>query len=369
MNRNQNGMALVVVLGVIAVLLVTGLHLSKMTTETVTLARLHTDQFTAREMARSAIHLAMALLADDAAKTDTDAIQEDWADPDTLSRMVEQLGYSRGQIRLAITDELGKIQVNALMQRFPGHQVNPDQVMLWERLLEQHVDANRSQTDHDPQEVINALIDWLDSGDDDAVTGLSGAESLYYAGRFPAHACANKDIDHLSEMRNVKGFSADMFAFSGNEPDPEVPGKTAPVTWKDLFTVYGLFNEADDGKSYRYPGRININTANLEVIQALLPLGMTEFAQDMLDYRAQKSEDGEMFLNPLDKGWYRRVIGLSANEREKFERMIRYDSHIFRVTALVRLNRAQVGLTAYVLREQQEKSRQWICRIIQMERM
>jgi general secretion pathway protein K len=320
-------------------------------------------------MARSAIHLGMALLADDAAKTDTDSIQEDWADPETLSRMVAQLGYDQGEISLDITDELGKIQVNALMQRFPGHEANQEQVRLWERLLDLHVDADRSKADHDPEAVIDALIDWLDSGDDDAVTGLSGAESSYYAGLFPPHACANKEIDHLSEMLNVKGFSPDLFTFSDNDLNPANSGETAPMTWKDLFTIYGLFDEPDDGNRYRYPGRININTAGLEVIQALLPAGMAEFAQDMLDYRAQKSEDEEMFLNPLDKGWYRRVIGLSAKEQENFERMIRYDSQIFRATATVRLNRAQVGLSAYLLRERQEKSRQWVCRIIQMERM
>jgi general secretion pathway protein K len=369
MNRNQNGMALVVVLGVIAVLLVTGLHLSRLTTQSVTLARQRTDQFMAREMARSAIHLAMALLADDAAKTDTDSIQEDWADPDTLSGMVEQLGYSRGRIILDITDELGKIQVNALMQHFPGHEVNPDQVSLWERLLDLHQDPDRSGTNPDPEAVINALIDWLDSGDDDAVTGLSGAESSYYTAESPPFICANTEVGHLSEMLNIKDFSPDLFVLSNSSPDLENPGKPAPKTWKDLFTVYGLSDAFDEGKSYRYPGRINVNTADLEVIQALLPLGMAEFAQDLLDYRAQKSEDGEEYLNPLDKGWYRRVIGLSAKEREKFERMIRYDSHIFRATATVQLNRAHVTLSAYLLREQQEKSRQWICRIIQMERM
>jgi len=369
MTRNQNGMALVLVLGVIAVLLVTGLHLSRITTESVSLARMRTDQFTAREMARSAIHLAMAVLADDAAKSDTDSIQEDWADPETLSRLVAQLGYDQGQVRLDITDELGKIQVNALMQRFPGHDVNQDQVRLWERLLDLHVNPDRSEADHDPEGVINAIIDWLDSGDDDAVTGLTGAESSYYAGQFPFHACGNKEITRLSEMLNIKGFSPDLFSFSGHQADPDLVDGTAPITWKDLFTVYGLFNEPDDGNHYRYPGRININTAGLEVIQALLPLEMAEFAQDMLDYRAQKSEDEKTFLNPLDKGWYRRVIGLSAKEQENFERMIRYDSQIFRVTATVRLNRAHTALAAYLLREQQEKSRQWICRIIQMERM
>jgi hypothetical protein len=143
-------------------------------------------------------------------------------------------------------------------------------------------------------------------------------------------------------MLNIKGFSPDLFSFSGHQADPDLVDGTAPITWKDLFTVYGLFNEPDDGNHYRYPGRININTAGLEVIQALLPLEMAEFAQDMLDYRAQKSEDEKTFLNPLDKGWYRRVIGLSAKEQENFERMIRYDSQIFRVTATVRLNRAHI---------------------------
>ncbi len=358
-----------VVLGVIAVLVVTGLHLSKITTQSVTLARQRTDQFTAREMARSAIQLAMALLADDAAKTDTDSIQENWADPDTLSRMVEQLGYSQGRITLDITDELGKIQVNALLKRFPGPEVNRDQALLWERLLDQHLNQDRPGTVHGPEAVINALTDWLDSGDDDAVSGLSGAESSYYAARFPPCAGANRDVAHLSELLNIKGFSPDLFVFSRNGPNPENPGETATKTWKDLFTVYGLFDASDEGKSYRYPGLINVNTADLEVIQALLPRGMAEFAQDMLDYRAQKSEDGENYLNPLDKGWYRRVIGLSASEREKFERMIRYDSNVFKATARVQLNRAQVTLSAYLLREQLEKSRQWICRIIQMERM
>lgn len=181
MRINQNGVALVVVLGVISVLLITGLHLSRITTESVTIAQQRMDQFTAREMARSAIHLAMALLADDAAKTDTDSIQEDWADPETVSLMIRQLGYDQGRITLEITDELGKIQVNSLMQRFPGHEVNQDQRALWERLLDQHVEQDRSATDQDPDAVINALIDWLDSGDDDAVSGFSGAESAYYA--------------------------------------------------------------------------------------------------------------------------------------------------------------------------------------------
>ena len=368
MKINQNGVALVVVLGVISVLLITGLHLSRITTESVTIAQQRIDQFTAWEMARSAIHLAMALLADDAAKTDADSIQEDWADPETVSQMIRQLGYDQGQITLDITDELGKIQINSLVQRFPGHEVNPDQRALWERLLNLHIDQDRSETGHDPDAVINALIDWLDSGDDNAVSGFSGAESAYYAGLFPPYVCADRELGHLSEILNVKGFSPDLFSFFQDQPDPENPGKTVSVVWQDLFTVYGLSDFFDEGETYQYPGRININTAGIEVIQALLPLGMAEFAQDILDYRAQKSEDEDMFVNPLDKGWYHRVIGLSQEEKEKLARMIRYDSNIFKATATVVLNRTQIRLSAYIKREQQEQTRQWICRIIQMER-
>jgi len=75
-----------------------------------------------------------------------------------------------------------------------------------------------------------------------------------------------------------------------------------------------------------------------------------------------------MFLNLLDNGWYNRVIVLSTKEKEVFDRMIRYDSNIFKATSTVVLNRAEVRLSAFILRERQKKTNQWICRIIQMER-
>ncbi|MDT8380056.1 MAG: type II secretion system protein GspK [Desulfotignum sp.] len=371
MKNNQNGMALIVVLGVISVLVATGLHLSRLTNESVIITGQRTDQFTAREMALSAIHLAMALLADDAAENDIDSIQENWADPQILSQMIDQLGYSRGRITLEITDELGKIQVNALLQEYPGHQVNQDQVRLWERLLDLHVSRDRSIDSQNPEVIINALIDWLDSGDNDAEYGLSGAESDYYAGLSVPYASANGVFNHPSELLNVRGVTEDLLSFLPDPRDPDDPEnfeEPAPVTLKDVVTVYGLSDLPAGENRYRYPGRININTAGIEVIKALLPRRIEEFAQDLLDYRAQKSEDDEMFLNLLDNGWYNRVIVLSAKEKEVFDRMIRYDSNIFKATSTVVLNRAEVRLSAFILRERQKKTNQWICRIIQMER-
>ncbi len=371
MKGSQSGMALVVVLGVISVLLATGLHLARLTNESVTTAGHQADRFAAREMALSAIHLAMALLADDAEKTDIDSIQEDWADPELLSRITEQLGFTRGRVSLEIIDELGKIQANALLQKFPGNTVNQDQVRLWEHFLELHISDDKSRDLSDPAAIINCLKDWLDSGDDGAVSGLSGAESAYYTGLSPPYICADGVFNHVLELLNVKGFPLDLLSAlpdntdrDGSEEDFGKP----PVALGEIFTVYGLSDLPGEGKTYHYPGRININTAGFEVLQALLPRGMDGFAQDLLDYRAQKSEDGKMFVNLLDKGWYNRVIGLSATEKEVFDRMIRYDSNIFKAISTGRLNRAEVTVSAYIKRQRQEKTNQWICRIIQMER-
>ncbi len=48
--------------------------------------------------------------------------------------------------------------------------------------------------------IINSLKDWLDSGDDDAITGLSGAESDYYEGLEPPYSCKNGPMDNLGEV-------------------------------------------------------------------------------------------------------------------------------------------------------------------------
>jgi general secretion pathway protein K len=393
MKANQNGMALLVVLGAVSVLLAVGLHLSRFTHQSVLITAQRTDRFIAGEMAKSAIHLAMALLAEDAAKTDVDSIQEPWADPVFLSNMIEQLGFSQGTISLTIVDELGKIQVNSLLQEFPGHTRNPDQVLLWERWLETVTPPDESREILDPDVIVNALGDWMDSGDDDAVSGFSGAESASYAGLSPPYTCANAEFSHVSELLNVKGFHFDRFVFQSGGTDPEDPWDEedntfrvtssipvtpsnpntldtldSPVTPGDIFTVYGLSDLPPEGTAYQYPGRININTAGLQVLQALLPRGMEEFARDLLDYRAQKSEDGDMFMNPLEKGWYTRVIGLSQKEKERFDRMIRYDSNLFKASVTVRLNQARIGLSAFIRRERLEKSNRWACRIIQVEK-
>jgi len=349
---NQKGVALLAVIALISILLTAGLHLAGVAGRSVLVTGQHNDRYAAREMALSAIHLAMAVLADDAGKNDTDSIQEDWANPEILAEMLSQMGFDPEQLSVQITDELGKIQVNALLNEFPGHHINPDQLRLWENLLHLLTSSDKSADDLDPQAVVNALKDWLDSGDDGAVSGLTGAETPFYRTLSPPYDCRNGPLDQVKELLDISGIG---------------PENDLTVMLEDVFTVHGLSDVRSTESFFSYSGRININTAGIVVLKSLLPKGMDEFARDLIDFREEKSEDDLTFVNPLDKGWYSRVIDLSKQEKDFFDRMICYRSHIFNVSTTARVNQATVRLSGFIKREQHPKTNQWICRLIQIE--
>ena len=363
--NNNSGIALLVTLAVISVLLTTALQLARITGKSVMKTRKETDEFMARQIAISGIHLAMAILMDDASKTKIDSTQEDWANPEKISEAVSQLGFTQGSLSLKITDELGKLQVNALLKSYPGHELNQDQQRLWENFLSLKISTDKSEDQRDPSVIINTLKDWLDSQDDDAITGLSGAESDYYGQLEPPYIANNGPINQVTELLKIKGFSPDLLEINLEPDDPET---MAPLKFEDIFTVYGMNALPPSPKTYAYPGKININTAGIEILAALLPRGMDDLAQDLVAFREEKSEDGETFINFLDKGWYERVIEFSKNEKETFDRMIRYDSTLFKAECRSLVNQKSVTVSAFILREQKKETNQWGCRIIQLTR-
>ncbi|MCP3871743.1 MAG: general secretion pathway protein GspK [Desulfobacteraceae bacterium] len=357
--NNQSGAALIVTLAIVAILIAAGLQLSKFTGDSVMATLTQKEQFQADQLALSGINLASLILAEDALKDSTDSVQDAWADPEKLEQAVNELGLENETLVIQITDELSKIQVNALIKEFPGNQINPDQNRIWESFLQDRLsnleEEEETQT-IDPASIINALKDWLDSADDDAISGLSGAESGYYLGLDPPYECANSSFNHLDEVLNVKGMLKDLLT---SEEDAD---------YTALFTVYGLDIVKSDNGGYKYSGKININTAKEGVLAALLPQGMKDLAKDLVDFRAEKGEEGDVFVNLLDKGWYKKVIELSDKELKRFERTIQYASDTFKVESTAQKNNTTVRLVAYVKREQHEISGKWVCKTLQLER-
>ncbi|WP_027362344.1 general secretion pathway protein GspK [Desulfospira joergensenii] len=368
--NNERGVALVVTLGIVAILMAGALQLGKLTGDSVMGGLKEKELFQAEQFALSGVSLAKLLLIADAEENEIDSIQEVWANPDKLALAAAQITGSQGNLTIKITDELSKIQVNALVREYPGSELNVDLRRILENFFRLRFSSDKTKDERDPVEIINSMKDWLDSNDDDAITGLSGAESEYYQDLDPPYECFNSPFNHVDELFSVKGVTRDILTTTGaGQGMEEEENPDQAQTLDDVFTVYGLDSEKGEQGGYRFSGTVNINTAGRDVLAAILPEGMEDMALDLIDFREERSEQGNVFVNALDTGWYKTVITLSDKEQDRLDSIAVYSSHIFRVECTAREKEAQLTLAAVLKREKIEESGKWTCRTLQMERI
>lgn len=364
--RDQKGVALIATIAVVAILCVVALEAGRLAKQAASGTISENDMFAAREMAMSGIHLSMMLLAVDAADNEIDSIQEAWADPEQIASAVAAMGLNPAHVSLNICDEMGKLQLNALLKQFPGNDPNDAQVMVLERFLTLAAPEDKPEDAASAVEIINALKDWLDSQDDDAITGLTGAETNYYESLDVPYACANGPFLHVSELFLVKGVVDAILSPSYISQGTD---ETAQVEATDMFTVYGLSDDQDSEKNrFSFSGKVNINTASVAVLAALLPEGRDANAQDLADYRSEKASLGQEYIHTLESGWFEAVMALSDDEKKAFEHMITYSSNVFTAECTAQKNGRHVTLRAVIKREKQDLTGKWSCRILQMER-
>ncbi|WP_321492287.1 type II secretion system protein GspK [uncultured Desulfobacter sp.] len=364
--NNQKGVALIATIAVIAILCVVALEAGRLAKQAASGTIAENDMFAAREMAMSGIHLAMMILAVDGADNQIDSIQEAWADPEKIALALAAMGLNPGNVSLKICDEMGKLQLNALLKQFPGNDPNDDQMVILERFLTLAAPEDKPEGAGDTAEIVNSLKDWLDSRDDDAITGLTGAESNYYESLDLPYSCANGPLRHISELFLVKGVVDGFLSPSYISPGKDEP---SPAEAKQMFTVYGLSDDkSSEENRFSFSGRVNINTAPVAVLAALLPEGRDGNAVDLADYRSEKADLGMEYTHTLEPGWFEDVIALSDDEKTAFEKVITYSSTIFTAECTARKNGSQVTLHAVIKRGKQDLTGKWSCRILQMER-
>jgi general secretion pathway protein K len=173
---------------------------------------------------------AAEILRRDAEDSETDHGQEGWAKP------FAELPIEGGKITGYISDQQGRFDLNGLI----GNQGAVDEAQ-FERLLtllrSVGVDEN----------IGAAVVDWIDTDENETVDKGNGAESLYYMTSKPPYRAANGPMAHISELRLVKGMDAEMFA--ALEPHLTVlPVATGPEA-----------------------AGINVNAATVPVLMALSP--------------------------------------------------------------------------------------------------
>lgn len=173
-----------------------------------------------------------------------------------------------GQFSLRIVDLERKINVNTAPP-----------MLLQQVLTTMGVDADSISV------VSDSIGDWIDADD---APRAAGAESDFYQGLIPPYFAKNAPIDDLSELLLVKGVTHDMYygggsggggAYTRPASLPKLglgtaPGQepSYPFGLKDIFTPYS-------------DGRININTADANVLQCLPGID-PQTAADIIKFRA-----------------------------------------------------------------------------------
>jgi general secretion pathway protein K len=349
--RDNSGVAILVTLTFIAMAFTASVELSRGVRMSVFQTATIRDKVTASYMSSSGVNAGMAVLIKDRSESgeSVDSLMENWADPDYLASVINSIPFERGSVSVVIEDELSKIQVNALVEFPGGRKFNTKQKNVWTNFLTRFVLLDESFAEIEPISIINAAKDWLDSGDDDAITGLTGAESEYYQDMIPPYLCGNGPFRDINELGLVKDFTSELLYGAG-----DITGIL------NYMTVSGIANA---GNSFKYPGNININTAELPVIAAIVPGDRLDAAEAIFDFRETIDEDNAPTLGDLK--WYKNAPGCSDLDIDSS--LICIASDTFKITATSKLNEIESVSVAVVKREKSAETNEWGCRVLHWE--
>ncbi len=347
LNQN-NGIAVIVCLTVITILIASAFEIHKTMRSHVFATAMSRDMTTLSHIASSGINGAMALLIKDRNDSDIDTIQENWAIPDKVKEYLTEIPFDDGILDVTITDIRGLIQVNAIVLFPEGREANNPQMFLWDRFLTYITSGEEAFEEIEPRTIITAIKDWLDSGDDDAITGLTGAESDYYQDLEPSYFCRNGPFAYKDELLLVRGVTPDLF--NGINGQPGI---------SESITIQGMTG-AGKG-NFTFDGKININTAPLLVLAAILPAENSDLAQEIFAYREKMSESA--YANDLsDPSWYRNVPGCGDITIDP--KLITTSSDLFQIKSVATLSNKKMTVIAAIKREKDDKTGQWVCRIL-----
>ncbi len=348
--RRERGVALLVTLMVIAILVAVTVEAHRRVRNVVLETAAGSERERLLSRARSGIEIARAMLLFDKSGSTADSVQEDWARPEKRDELLAQLKVPPGSLSFSISDLMGRIQVNALVTQPDGKDFVQAQSLLWDRFLRPLESAREGADLNSTTDIINSLKDWLDLNDDDAVTGLNGAESDYYEGLDPPYKARNGPMRDVSELLLVKGVTPELYY--GTE---KVPG-IAP-----FVTTYGaVVAGTGEDRKISYPGRINISTAPLPVIRALLKPEDADLAESIVSYREARESD--TFTHDVTQvNWYKGAPGCS--ELVIDQSLLAVSSDVFEVSATARGENMAATVTAVLVREK-DATGAWTCRIV-----
>lgn len=256
-------------------------------------------------------------------------------------------GATQGVLSVTIADEDGKIPVNRLIKDTTGASDSADRSSLQDAgqpakktevktpdqkktdgltaidsvdtEVEAHLRNLITRLGGNP-EIVNALIDWLDA--DDETSGNEGAENDYYKSR--GYQSKNGPLDSLDELLSLKGFDRELV------DDRKL---------KDYLTVAPT------------DGRINVNTAPLEVLQVVLGTKTAGLVQpltegDIEDLDRYRAGHELRTTNDIAS-----AIKISPDQLGRISPLVKVNSSYFTVTSRYTIGRVVKTVEAVLKRD------------------
>lgn len=119
-----------------------------------------------------------------------------------------------------------------------------------------------------------------------------------------------------------------------------------------------------EGGKFTFDGKINIATADIPVLIAILPEDYEDYATEIYEYRIEKSS--ESYVNELTgTNWYKNVPGLEDLELD--EQLITNSSDLFRITSTAKINDTILTITTIIRRVKDEKTGKWLCKVLRWQ--
>jgi general secretion pathway protein K len=281
--RGEKGFALILTLIVTALMVAALVELIHQVYVDISLSRGYRDGQQASLLAESGITGGKMLLQFALLAKDYSSLNDVWATP-------VKLDDETGTIEITVAEESGRINLNSLV--FPNGVLEPFTQAALKRLGKRLLI---------PENVWDALADWMDSDDQ---TRSNGAETLFYRSQKPPYSARNGKLATIAELSLVKGFTPEYIA-----------------ALRPFVTVHSSLPGAQISP-------VNINTAPMEVLAAL---------DEGIDDRMAGRILEERRLKPFTETYTLAQIAGGETISSHIAGKTSYKGSLFRITSIARV--------------------------------
>jgi general secretion pathway protein K len=300
----QRGAALLMAIAAAGILTAIAVEFIDDAQDDIHLVEAYRDDFKARWAVRAPASIAIGLLG---GKGDNfTSLNQKWAN------LNEVLLVGDVHVRFQIKDESGKINLNAL---------NSSDKILRRRTLEilEKLFKRKSLS----LGLVSYLRDWVDRDSDE---GESGAEKSYYRSLPEPFDIKNQELDSLAEISLVRGFTNKVLASLEFEVRAGIPD----LGINRFFTVFS-------------DGRVNLNTADRQILEDLTEDFPSNFVQELLERRE---------TDPIQKiEEIKTMAGMSEGLYNKISPLLTVKSNYFSVISEATSGRIKKRLVAIIKKE------------------